>query len=397
MKKIFTILFAFLVTGLYAQSPEKMSYQAIIRDASNMLVTSSSIGMQISILQGSTGGMALYTETHEPITNENGLVTIEIGEGTTSDDFSTIDWANGPYFIKTETDPTGGTDYSITGVSQLLSVPYALYAKSAGIVDSESDPVFDASVASEITSDDTTFWNDKSEFNGNYDSLSNAPDLANTTNEKTIQLNTNDNTSSLNISKSDGTSVFKVDGSGKITGDGSGLSNVKPLAAYAGGWLRHQLVSYWFWDNVKEVTLTVPSSGIAIVLVTGMCDWESTGWDITLMGILMDQDPNSSSAAEEEWWDYSTYITDYTLADSSDQYTSFVIHRGINVTAGTHTFYLWANRFYEDAIVELRNVNMSVMYFPTGGTGKSSDAVMIKEEEPAIVPERKPRTLSGHD
>jgi len=91
MKKIFTILFALMVTtGLFAQSPEKMSYQAIIRDASNKLVTSSSIGMQISILQGSAEGTALYTETQDPTTNENGLVTIEIGEGTTSDEFSAI-------------------------------------------------------------------------------------------------------------------------------------------------------------------------------------------------------------------------------------------------------------------------------------------------------------------
>jgi len=397
MKKTFTILFAFLVTGLYAQSPEKMSYQAVIRDASKILVTSSSVGMQISILQGSADGTALYTETQEPITNENGLVTIEIGKGTTSDDFSTLDWANGPYFIKTETDPTGGTDYSIAGVSQLLSVPYALYAKSAGIADSETDPVFDASVASEITSDDTTLWNEKSEFDGDYSSLTNAPDIANTTDEKTIQLNSTNSTSHIEITNSTGASVFMVDGSGKITGDGSGLSNVKPLAAFAGGYLRHQLVSTWYWDNVKEVTLTVPGSGIAIVLATGMCDWESTGWDITLMGILMDQDPNSSSAAEEEWWDYSTWITDYTLADSSDQYTSFVTHRGVNVTAGTHTFYLWANKLYDDAKVELRNVNMSVMYFPTGGTGKSAKDEIITEEEPAIETERKPRTLSGHN
>jgi hypothetical protein len=399
MKKIFTLLFAVMVTaGLFAQSPEKMSYQAIIRDASNELITSSSVGMQISILQGSADGTALYTETQDPTTNENGLVTIEIGEGTTSDDFSAIDWANGPYFIKTETDPTGGTDYSITGVSQLLSVPYALHAKSAGRVDTENDPLFNASIASEITSDDTTFWNDKSEFDGDYSTLTNAPDLANTTNEKVIKLNTNDATSSFEITKNNESSVFKVDGTGKMTGDGSGLSNVKILANFVGGFQRKQIIyDYEGWDNVRQVSLTVPSDGIVIAQASGFVDWESENLDLLLIGMLMDQDPNSSPSAEQEWWDYNVFITDYNCTDSSDQYTSFSLHRCFYVSAGTRTFYLWANRYATNAVVEVRNIQMSVMFIPTGGTGKSTNDVMIKEEGPAIAPERKPRTLSGHN
>ena len=137
MKKLFTIITAALFTAivflpqqLKAQAPEKMSYQAIIRDASNKLATNQSIGMQISILQGTATGTAVYVETQTVTTNTNGLVTIEIGTGTTTDDFTTIDWANGTYFIKTETDPTGGTSYTITGTSQLLSVPFALHAKT---------------------------------------------------------------------------------------------------------------------------------------------------------------------------------------------------------------------------------------------------------------------------
>jgi hypothetical protein len=88
--------------------------------------------MQISILQGSASGTAVYVETQSPTTNANGLISIKIGDGTVqSGDFTNIEWANGPYFIKTETDPAGGTDYTITGTSQLLSVPYALHAKTA--------------------------------------------------------------------------------------------------------------------------------------------------------------------------------------------------------------------------------------------------------------------------
>src|SRR5574344_3087078 len=149
MKKLFTIFAAvFLTASVFAQSQNKMSYQAVIRDASDNLVTSQAVGMQISILQGSASGTAVYVETQTPTTNANGLVSIEIGTGTiVSGDFTTIDWATGPYFIKAETDLAGGTSYSITGTSQLLSVPYALHAKTAETVTggiTETDPVFTA-------------------------------------------------------------------------------------------------------------------------------------------------------------------------------------------------------------------------------------------------------------
>lgn len=166
MKKIITVCAVLLMTAsVFAQAPEKMSYQAVVRDGSNALVSSTAVGMQISILQGSASGTAVYVETQTPTSNANGLVSLEIGAGTVvSGDFTTIDWANGPYFIKTETDPTGGTSYTITGTSQLLSVPYALHAKTAETVTgtiTETDPIFGASVASGITGTDTANWNNK--------------------------------------------------------------------------------------------------------------------------------------------------------------------------------------------------------------------------------------------
>ena len=137
MKKLFSIFVAVLLTAtISAQSPQKMSYQAVIRNASNNFVVNTVIAMKVSILQGSESGTAVYIETQTPTTNVNGLVSIEIGGGTVvNGNFSTINWANGPYFVKTETDPdgaTGGISYTITGTSQLLSVPYALYAVNAG-------------------------------------------------------------------------------------------------------------------------------------------------------------------------------------------------------------------------------------------------------------------------
>ncbi|NLL28842.1 MAG: hypothetical protein GX259_08585 [Bacteroidales bacterium] len=155
MKKIFIIFAALLMTAsmflpqqVSAQAPEKMSYQAVIRNSSDELVKNTQIGMQISILQGSANGTTVYVETQTPTTNINGLVSIEIGAGTVvSGDFATIDWKNGAYFIKTETDPSGGTNYSITVTNQLLSVPYALHAKTAETITGEvveTDPVFTA-------------------------------------------------------------------------------------------------------------------------------------------------------------------------------------------------------------------------------------------------------------
>jgi hypothetical protein len=125
MKNTFTLLtFLILTASSFAQAPQKMSYQAVIRNSGGAIVNSTTVGIKISILQGSSTGTVVYAETQLVNTNANGLVSLEIGSGT----FATIDWANGPYFIKTETDPTGGTNYSIIGVSELLSVPYALFS-----------------------------------------------------------------------------------------------------------------------------------------------------------------------------------------------------------------------------------------------------------------------------
>ncbi len=130
MKKIITICAAILLTAsVFAQAPQKMSYQAVIHTSSNALVTSAPVGMKVSILQGSAAGSAVFVETHTPTTNANGLASLEIGGGTAvTGTMVGIDWSAGPYFIKTETDPTGGTNYTITGTSQLLSVPYALHS-----------------------------------------------------------------------------------------------------------------------------------------------------------------------------------------------------------------------------------------------------------------------------
>jgi hypothetical protein len=157
---IITLAYLLIITSIFAQSPEKMSYQAVIRDAKDNLITGTLIGMEISILQNAVDGTVVYVERQFPTTNDNGLVSIEIGAGAVrSGDFTSIDWANGLFFIKTAIDLNGGSSYSIIGTSQLLSVPYALHAKMAeNIVGdiAEKDPVYSVSQAKNITATDIT-------------------------------------------------------------------------------------------------------------------------------------------------------------------------------------------------------------------------------------------------
>ncbi len=134
-KRILTIILgaAGFFGNLRAQAPGLFSYQAVIRDGSGTLVTNTSIGLELKIRQGSSTGTVVYSETQKQNSNANGLVTAQIGAGTViSGSINTIDWSKGPYFLESNTDPAGGSNYSIKGNTQLLSVPYALYASKSG-------------------------------------------------------------------------------------------------------------------------------------------------------------------------------------------------------------------------------------------------------------------------
>jgi hypothetical protein len=131
LKTVIVIILLCSIQLSYAQAPQKMSFQAVIRNANNALISKTAVGIKISVLQNSASGATVYSERHSTTTNTNGLATLQIGGGTLlSGNFNNINWANGPYFIKTETDPNGGSNYAIVGTSQLMSVPYALFAAS---------------------------------------------------------------------------------------------------------------------------------------------------------------------------------------------------------------------------------------------------------------------------
>jgi hypothetical protein len=132
MKKYLFLFVLIFSSKLMAQAPQSFGYQAVIRNSSNALVINSTIRIQVSILQSLATGTPVYVEFHIITTNINGLATLDVGNGgVISGTFNAIDWSAGPYFIKTEIDLTGGTNFTITGTSQLLSVPFALHAQTA--------------------------------------------------------------------------------------------------------------------------------------------------------------------------------------------------------------------------------------------------------------------------
>ena len=133
MKRMFLAIIAgllFFCTN--AQSPLSFQYQVVVRNASGNAIISQPVNFKISIISGSVSGTVEYVETHSANTNAVGVVNLAIGSGTTSGNFSNINWSNSTHFIKVEADPTGGTSYLNMGTTQLLSVPYAMYAEQSG-------------------------------------------------------------------------------------------------------------------------------------------------------------------------------------------------------------------------------------------------------------------------
>lgn len=132
---LITIVLQAIGLTAFSQSPQKINYQAVIRNVTGDVLPNTSLGMRVSILQGSSSGIIIYRETYSPnpLSNSYGVVNINIGAGTPQiGTFAAINWGNGPYFIKIETDPTGYTNYTLVSTNQLVSVPYAFYAEYSG-------------------------------------------------------------------------------------------------------------------------------------------------------------------------------------------------------------------------------------------------------------------------
>jgi hypothetical protein len=159
MKIIRSLLFIFFLLAVYqmmAQAPQGFSYQAVVRDAEGVLLLNTNVGVQVSVTRDSVGGTLVYQELHQSglQTNQNGLLTLVIGQGQPqwSTSFSQINWGDGPYYVQVGIDPDGGSNYTLSAASQLLSVPYALFAANTGGGD----------LPQGANEGDILYWNDNS-------------------------------------------------------------------------------------------------------------------------------------------------------------------------------------------------------------------------------------------
>lgn len=200
MKRIALIFcLAALTMNAFSQAPQAFNYQAVARDGEGIEIAATKVSLQISILQGSDAGTPVFVETFSPTTNAFGLFSVEIGNGSiVSGDFTTINWGEGPYFIKTEVDPDGGTSYTDLGTAQLMSAPYALMAAEAETAQSaesaetavtaetavSAETAISAETAHSTIYADTAYYADTAHhaetasnvFDGDYNKLINTPD-----------------------------------------------------------------------------------------------------------------------------------------------------------------------------------------------------------------------------
>ena len=141
MKTMFLLLVNLLFatgTVLHAQDkmPQAVSYQAVARDAQGKVVAQKAIGIQVEILKGSTTGTVVFSETHSLTSSQTGTVNLLIGQGIRkTGTFSSVDWGTDTYYLQLSMDLNGGSNYEKVSTTQMLPVPYALYAAKAGVAE----------------------------------------------------------------------------------------------------------------------------------------------------------------------------------------------------------------------------------------------------------------------
>jgi hypothetical protein len=132
MKKLFTLLALIVLSTINAQAPQGFNYQATVRNSAGALITNQNVLFKFNIMLNSQTSLPVYSETHQAPTDDLGQVNLVIGTGTpTTGTFAGINWASGTYYLGIELN-TGSGGYVAMGTTQLLSVPYALYANSSG-------------------------------------------------------------------------------------------------------------------------------------------------------------------------------------------------------------------------------------------------------------------------
>ncbi len=234
MKKILIIfgILLFIVTSTFTQVPQSYKYQAVARDGSGNIIANVTVSLRITIVTGSPNGSVLYRETHNPVTNQFGLFSVEIGKGNIIfGDFSTISWGTNIYFMKTELDDSGGSSYTHMGTSQLLSVPYALYSENTeNVDDADADPTNEFQTISKAGST-VTLSDGGGNFNDDVDDADNNPanefqaisrlgtDVTLSDGGGTVSVEDNDNdpANEFQIISKAGSTVTLSDGGGSFT------------------------------------------------------------------------------------------------------------------------------------------------------------------------------------
>lgn len=294
MKKILsTILLSAALMGLYAQqAPQAFNYQAVARQASGSPIANGSIGVKLSVLDGSATGAVEYSETQAATTNNMGLFNLAIGQGTALvGTFANINWGSSAKYLKVEMDPTGGTNYTLTGTSPLLSVPYALYAEKTLITAGNGIGV-----------------------SGN--TVTNTGDLSNTNELQTLSV------SGSTLSISNGNSVVLPGGGGAYTAGnginvtGTIISNTGDLSA------TNELQTLSLAGSTLSIT-----NGNSIVLPTGTSYTSGTG--INIAGTVINNTGDLSATNEIQ----SLTLAGNTLSISGSN--SVTLPAGTTYTAGT--------------------------------------------------------------
>jgi len=119
------IIFMMLLMSYFGFAQNGINYKAVIKDGLGNVIGDQTVTMQFTLLEGATN---VYQETHSPTTDSNGIAIVNIGEGTTTDDFNSVNWSDDDHFLKVEVDILGGTTFVNMGITQFKSVPYAITA-----------------------------------------------------------------------------------------------------------------------------------------------------------------------------------------------------------------------------------------------------------------------------
>ena len=383
MRKLFTFLVPMTIGILLtvttgAQTPQKMSYQAVIRNSSDALVANTQIGIEINIRQGSQTGTVVYTETQTPTTNANGLVSIEIGGGA---GFSTINWASDNY-IETKTAVVAPlTTYTITGVSQLLSVPYALNAKTAenGITTAQANAITANTAKVGITPAQTTKLTgiaEGAEVNVNADWNATSGD-AQILNKPTIPAAADGSETKIKA----GTNVT-------ITGSGTPASpyivNATGSSALAIGDSYQGGIIFWLDATGQHgliAATTDQSSGISwniyYVIATGATgDGLYAGEMNTAMLVVAHMEGNrnynaNGNFAAKVCADYSVTVSDITYGDwyLPSKYELNLLIAQKTVVGGFASASYWSSTEKDSGIVWIQDAVDSSQGKPWGGNG----------------------------